>query len=129
MSSRVLVVEDNALNRELVRDLLEYAGHQVAEAPSVDEGRKHLASSAFDLILLDIQMAGGGGSALLREIRASEAHRRVPVVAVTAQAMEGDRERFLAEGFDGYLSKPIDTKLFAAELEKIKRMKRGTDGR
>ncbi|MBX3160065.1 MAG: response regulator [Deltaproteobacteria bacterium] len=74
-------------------------------------------SPAFDAALLDIHFPGGGGEVLLREIRARRA--AMPVVAVTASAMSGDRERFLRLGFTAYLSKPIDVQTFAATIERI----------
>ena len=115
-AARVLVVEDNAMNRRLVRDVLQYGGHEVLEAGSVDEGRERLRQVTPDIVLLDIQIPGGGGEKLLREIREAPALARVPVVALTAFAMQGDRERFLSAGFDGYLSKPIDVRTFCEDV-------------
>jgi CheY-like chemotaxis protein len=117
VKARILVVEDNPLNLRLVRDILEYRGHEVVSAGSVPEARVRLAEAAPDLVLLDIQIPGGGGELLLREIRAHPELARRPVVAVTALAMDGDRERLLAAGFDGYLSKPIDTRAFGPAVE------------
>ncbi|MBX3232451.1 MAG: response regulator [Labilithrix sp.] len=122
--SRVLVVEDHPMNRMLVRELLEHRGHEVAEACDVEEARGALTRGAPDIVLLDIQIPGGGGPAVLDFIRASPALRALPVVAVTAQAMTGDRERFLAAGFDGYVSKPIDTRSFCATIEGFLRIER-----
>jgi two-component system cell cycle response regulator DivK len=115
--SRILVVEDNAANRLLVRDILRHRGHEIFEAASVEEGRAWLQRQALDLVLLDVRIPGGGGEQLLREIRSDPRFTAVPVVAVTAQAMRGDRERLLAAGFDGYVSKPIDTRGFGPEIE------------
>jgi CheY-like chemotaxis protein len=115
--SRVLVVEDNVMNRALFRDVLRHRGHVVVEAQTMDEARAELAGEPPDVILLDIQIPGGSGELLLQEIRRDQRLVAVPVVAVTAYAMRGDRERFLALGFDGYMSKPIDTRTFAAEVE------------
>jgi CheY-like chemotaxis protein len=113
---RILLVEDNPLNRKLARDVLEHRGHEVVEAVDVEQG--WAAAGRFpDVVLLDVQIPGGGGEALLRRIRGAPGVAALPVVAVTAFAMEGDRERFLALGFDGYLSKPIDTRTFAATVE------------
>ena len=114
----ILLVEDNAMNRRLVGDILKFRGHSVIEAVSVDEGRRQLMESLPDLVLLDIQVPGGGGETLLEEIRNSERTKQLPVIAITAYAMGGDRERFLKAGFDGYISKPIDVKSFAGEIEK-----------
>jgi len=114
--SQILVVEDNAINRQLAHDILEHAGFEVIEATSVDDGRARLREQTPQLVVMDIQIPGGGGEALLREIRADARTADLPVVAVTAFAMEGDRERLLAAGFDGYVSKPIDTLRFASTI-------------
>lgn len=116
--TRILVVEDNALNRVLVHDILEYRGHEVALATSVDEALGHLAEARPDLVLLDIQIPGGGGEVVLRAIRGDPGLSSTPVIALTAFAMAGDRERLLQGGFDGYISKPIDTRTFGAEVER-----------
>ncbi|MBI4869741.1 MAG: response regulator [Candidatus Wallbacteria bacterium] len=116
---RILLVEDNRLNRVLARDILQRRGHEVVEAQDLDSARSALGADAVDLVLLDIRVPGGGGEALLAEIRALPAHAALPVVAVTAQAMAGDRERLLAAGFDGYIAKPISTRSFAADVEAI----------
>jgi CheY-like chemotaxis protein len=115
--SSILLVEDNPMNRVLARDILRRRGHTVAEASDVEEGRIALGVAVPDLVLLDIQIPGGGGEVLMRHIRADPRFAHLPVIAVTAYAMRGDRERFLEIGFDGYLSKPIDTRLFGAEVE------------
>lgn len=119
MGARILVVEDHPLNRKLVRDILEHRGHEIIEATSVAEGRERLREARPDLVLLDVHMPGGGGEILLAEIRSSPdpALARLPVLAVTALAMRGDRERLLRAGFDGYFSKPIDTRRFGPEVE------------
>lgn len=115
--SRVLVVEDNAMSRELARALLEHAGHDVFDAFSADSARRAMASGPFELIVMDIQFPGGGGEALLKELRAEGA--TMPVMALTALAMAGDRERLLRNGFNGYVSKPIDTRVFLGEVARL----------
>lgn len=117
MQAVVLVVEDNALNRELLRAVLTRCGHAVLEAASVAEAREVLARSAPDLALVDIQIPGGSGEDVLRAIRASATLARICVIAVTAFAMQHDRERLLEAGFDDYVSKPIDTRRLAGQLE------------
>ena len=110
MSHTILLVEDNEQNRYLATFLLEQAGHRVLHAPN---GRAALVSAERahpDLVLMDIQMPGVDGVEALRRLRANERTAAIPVLAVTAQAMQGDRERFLAEGFDGYLSKPVNVR-------------------
>jgi two-component system cell cycle response regulator DivK len=125
--ARILVVEDNPLNLQLVRDILEHGGHEIYAATSVQAARKTLEEAKPDIVLLDIQLPGGGGEKLLREIRASAVLADLPVIAVTALAMEGDRERLLSAGFDGYLSKPIDTRTFAATVESFLEKKGASD--
>lgn len=115
---RILVLEDNVLNMKLFRAVLERRGHVVLEALDVDQGRA-LLDADLDVALLDIQVPGGGGEALLEAIRASDRLRGLPVVAVTASAMQGDRERLLRVGFDAYVSKPIDTRVFAQMVEDL----------
>jgi len=117
MSARILVVEDNPLNLRHVRDILEFRGHHVDTATTVDEGRQRLLAARPDLLLLDVQVPGGGGETLLREIRRDASLAGLPIVAVTAQAMDGDRQRLLDAGFDGYVSKPIDTRAFGPLIE------------
>jgi two-component system cell cycle response regulator DivK len=104
---RILVVEDNPKNLKLVRDVLLFSGYEVIEATSGEEGVRLATETVPDLILMDLQLPGIDGAEALRQIRASENARAVPIVAVTASAMDGDRERAYASGFDGYVEKPI----------------------
>ncbi|MBX3261848.1 MAG: response regulator [Labilithrix sp.] len=122
--SLILVVEDHPMNRLLVRDVLENRGHEIIEACSVGDAERALAARVPDLVLLDIQIPGGGGEAVLRSIRGSADTAHLPVVAVTAFAMAGDRARLLAAGFDGYVSKPIDTREFGPTVEAFLRSER-----
>lgn len=116
--ARILVVEDNALNRLLVHDLLELRGHVIIEAATVDEARHALdAGERPDLLLLDVQIPGGGAEAIIRDARRRPGFESIPIVAVTSLAMPGDRERLLGSGFQGYLSKPIDTRTFGSVVE------------
>jgi CheY-like chemotaxis protein len=117
MRARVLIVEDNALNRLLLHDLLELRGHEVVEAATVDEARRALDAGGLDLLLLDVQIPGGGAEAVIRHARARAELVEIPIVAVTSLAMPGDRERLLGSGFQGYLSKPIDTRTFGTIVE------------
>lgn len=102
----IALVEDNADNRLLVQALLgdRYA---ITEYETGQDALEGLRSHPFDLALLDISLPGMDGLELLREIRADGRLRSLPLVALTAHAMAGDRERFLAAGFDGYVTKPI----------------------
>ena len=115
--ARILVVEDNSLNRLLVHDLLELRGHEVIEAANVDEARTLLDLEHLDLLLLDVHIPGGGGEAVVREVRKRAELANLPIVAVTSLAMPGDRERLLGSGFQGYFSKPIDTRTFGPSIE------------
>jgi CheY-like chemotaxis protein len=116
MTGRILVIEDNARNLKLVRDVLQFAGYEVIEARSGEEGVRAAGESDPDLILMDLQLPGIDGTEALRRLRASEAGRRIPVVAVTAFAMKDDRDRAMAEGFDGYLEKPISVRALPSQV-------------
>jgi two-component system cell cycle response regulator DivK len=105
---RILVVEDNEKNMKLFRDVLGATGYRTLEATTGGEAVEVATELAPDLVLMDIQMPEVDGVEALRRLRADERTAAIPVFAVTAQAMQGDRERFLAEGFDGYLSKPVN---------------------
>ena len=115
----VLLIEDNDVNRELVEDLLGVAGYAVVAYPSGEEGMAWLAGNRPDLILMDINLPGQDGLALARQIKSRPETARIPVVALTAYAMNGDRERILAAGCDGYISKPIDVPHFPAEVTRF----------
>jgi two-component system, cell cycle response regulator DivK len=106
----VLVVEDNPLNRKLLRDVLGHAGYRVLEASDAEQGLVLARTERPDLILMDVQLPGMGGEEALRELRGDASTAAIPVAAVTAQAMKEDRERFLAVGFDDYLEKPVDVR-------------------
>jgi len=111
---RILVVEDNPKNLKLVRDVLSYAGYEVIEATSGEDGVRLAAESRPDLILMDLQLPGIDGAEALRQIRAIE--RRIPVVAVTAFAMNDDRARAFDAGFDGYVEKPISVRALPQQV-------------
>jgi two-component system, cell cycle response regulator DivK len=106
-AGRVLVVEDNPRNLKLVRDVLDHSGYEVVAADTGEEGVRLAAETAPDLILMDLQLPGIDGAEALRRIRATPRGARVPVLAVTAFAMDADRDRALHSGFDGYLQKPL----------------------
>lgn len=117
--SVILIVEDNPMNRDLLRDILEDRGHSILEAADVSQAERLLGGPPPDIVLLDVLIPGGGGEAVLRAIRARPALVLVPVVAVTAFAMAGDERRLLDAGFDAYISKPIDTRVFGATVERL----------
>jgi two-component system, cell cycle response regulator DivK len=105
---QILVVEDNEKNMKLVRDVLLATGYRTLEATTGGQAVELAAKHAPDLVLMDIQLPDVDGVHVLRWLRADERTAPIPVLAVTAQAMHGDRERFLAAGFDGYVSKPLN---------------------
>jgi len=105
---RVLVVEDNEMNMKLVRDVLHAKGFTTLAAVTGEEGISLALEHLPSLVLMDVQLPGIDGVEALARIRADDRTASIPVVAVTAQAMHGDRERFLEAGFDAYLSKPVD---------------------
>lgn len=117
MSPRILVIEDNALNLKLVRDVLEHAGYVVGSAASGELGVRAAATEPPDLVLLDLQLPGIDGHETLRRLREEVLADGVPVVAVTALAMEEDRERARRSGFDGYLEKPISPRALPGQVE------------
>ena len=107
---RILVVEDNALNMKLFRDVLVAKGYRTLEATTGGEAVELATEHEPDLVLMDIQLPDLGGVQALGRLRENERTAAIPVLALTAQAMDGDRERFLAAGFDGYLSKPVNVR-------------------
>jgi two-component system, cell cycle response regulator DivK len=115
---QVLVVEDNERNMKLFRDVLQASGFRTLEASTGEQAVELALQERPDLVLMDIQLPDIDGVEALRRLRTDEGFAPVPVVALTAQAMEGDRERFLAAGFDGYLSKPVDIADFVATVKR-----------
>jgi two-component system, cell cycle response regulator DivK len=105
---QILVVEDNEKNMKLFRDVLLVMGYRTLEASTGRRALELAAEHAPDLVLMDIQLPDIDGVEALRRLRADERTASIRVLAVTAQAMQGDRERFLAMGFDGYVSKPVN---------------------
>jgi two-component system cell cycle response regulator DivK len=117
--SRVLIAEDNPVNRELLRELLETRGYDVIEACDGQEALREIQRAQPDILLVDLNMPVLDGFATLRQIHESLALTTLPVLAVTAYAMQGDRERVMAAGFDGYLSKPINVDSLVQEIERL----------
>ena len=110
---RILVAEDDEVNLFAVRNLLTRNGHEVVTAQNGHEVLERFTEQDFDLILMDIQMPGMDGTEAARRIRAAEqatGKRSMPIIAMTAYAMSGDRERLLDEGLDGYVAKPFSIK-------------------
>ncbi len=116
----VLLVDDNALNRRVGNLFLKPEGYRITEAENGMEALARLAEDRFDIVLLDIHMPVLDGLATLKRIRASDKPwRNVPIIALTADAMSGDRERYLAEGMNGYISKPIEQRDLLAEIARL----------
>ena len=112
---RILIVEDSPDNMKLFRTILTPKGHEVTGLAGGDNLLETVQSFAPELVLMDIQLPGKDGFALLREIRESP-HAKLRVVALSAHAMTGDRERALEAGFDGYITKPIDIRAFPDQV-------------
>lgn len=108
--ARILVLEDNPLNRDLMQQMLEDT-HEVSLANDGAEGVRKAQELLPDLILTDLSMPGVDGFEAHRRLRADERTKNIPVIAVTAHAIRGDRERVMSMGFDGYVSKPVDEDL------------------
>jgi two-component system cell cycle response regulator DivK len=116
--AQILVVEDNEKNMKLFRDVLHASGYRTLEAATGERAVELVFEHRPDLVLMDIQLPDIDGIEALSRLRADDRTASVPVLALTAQAMEGDRERFLAAGFDGYLSKPADIAEFVATIKR-----------
>lgn len=115
---RILVVEDNDMNMQLVEFLLEEKGYTIVKATSGEEALSLArGGDAPDLILMDIHLPGIDGLSVVRAMKEDARTARVPILALTAHAMRGDKDRFLEAGCDGYISKPIDVKTFLSSIE------------
>jgi CheY-like chemotaxis protein len=127
---RILVVEDNPMNIELFKDLLEAQGYEVYEATNATEALDQVKSNKFDLILMDIQLPGMDGLTATKIIKEDPRNKGIPIVALTAYAMTGDEEKVREAGCDGYITKPIDIKEFPKMVAgilnaKIRRLRDG----
>src|SRR5579871_374082 len=116
MSHKILVADDNPVSRELIREVLEMSGYEVVEAADGEEALRQARAALPDLMLLDIQMPRLDGYGVLRELRADHHLSNLRIVALTAFAMQGDRERALGAGFDGYITKPVDVVTLRQEV-------------
>lgn len=116
----VLIAEDNAVNRELLREMLEIRGYTVAEACDGEETLRMLDHQQPDVLLLDVNMPVLDGFGTIRRIRDNPKLASLPVLAVTAYAMRGDQQRILDSGFDGYLSKPIGAAALDREMTRLR---------
>jgi two-component system cell cycle response regulator DivK len=124
----VLVVEDNEQNMELATFLLEEAGFEVRQAVNAAAARELLTRGLPDLFLMDMNLGDADGLSLVAELRQRAGIEQIPILALTAHAMRGDRERFLEGGCDGYIAKPIDVKTFVPSVAKALLRGRGPGG-
>jgi two-component system cell cycle response regulator DivK len=124
----VLVVEDNEQNMELATFLLEEAGYEVRQAVNAAAARELLTRGLPDLFLMDMNLGDADGLSLVAELRKQAGIEQIPILALTAHAMRGDRERFLEGGCDGYIAKPIDVKTFVPSVAKALVRGRGPGG-
>jgi two-component system cell cycle response regulator len=117
MPARILVIEDNAANLDLITYLLEAFGHITYSAEDGESGLKMIRHELPDLILCDLQLPGISGYEVANQVKGHPALKQIPLVAVTAYAMVGDRDAILAAGFDGYIPKPILPETFLKQVE------------
>jgi len=122
--SLILIVEDNEKNLKLVRDVLQVKGYETLEAGTAEEGLKIAREKKPALILMDIQLPGMSGIEALKALRAAPATASIPVVAITASVMQQDRQQIMKAGFDGFIEKPINLRVFLDTVQKA--MKAGT---
>jgi CheY-like chemotaxis protein len=114
--ARILVVDDNPTNLKLVSDLLAFEGHEILNAMDAEQAQVVLMQTLPDLILMDIALPGMDGLTLTRQLKADARTCHIHIVALTAFAMKGDKQKALDAGCDGYISKPIDTRALPGEV-------------
>ncbi len=119
-NKKVLVVEDNYMNKVLIREMLVLQGYDVIDADSGNEAIEKAKSEKPDLILMDIHLPGIDGIEAMKTIKSDPEMLSIPIIAVTASAMKGDEERIRREGFDGYIPKPIEVKVLIDVISKFK---------
>jgi two-component system cell cycle response regulator DivK len=122
---QILLVEDNEKNMKLLRDVLQARGYRTLQATSGEDAVVLAQTGDAALVLMDVQLPGIDGVESLAQLRRDERTSAIPVIALTAQAMDGDRERFLAAGFDGYISKPVDIGALLRTVEEHCKRHRG----
>ena len=115
----ILVVEDNDKNRKLVRDVLTFKGYAIIEAETGEEGVRLAQERLPSLVLMDIRLPGIDGIEALRQLRAEEATREIPSMAMTASVMTADRQKITNAGFDAFQSKPLKVSDFIAAVERL----------
>ena len=115
----ILIIEDNEKNRRLCRDVLQVKGYKTIESETAEEGLKLALEQAPALILMDIQLPGMDGITAMKQLKADPKTQAISIIAITASAMTNNRTSMLAEGFDGYQTKPISLKDFLAEVQRV----------
>jgi two-component system, cell cycle response regulator DivK len=115
----ILIIEDNEKNRRLCRDVLQVKGYKTIESETAEEGLKLALEQAPALILMDIQLPGMDGITAMKQLKADPKTQAISIIAITASAMTNNRTSMLAEGFDGYQTKPISLKDFLGEVERL----------
>ena len=115
----ILIIEDNEKNRRLCRDVLQVKGYKTIESETAEEGLKLALEQAPALILMDIQLPGMDGITAMKQLKADPKTQAISIIAITASAMTNNRTSMLAEGFDGYQTKPISLKDFLGEVERV----------
>jgi two-component system cell cycle response regulator DivK len=118
MTKTILIVEDNAKNMKLVRDLLQHHGHRTLEADTGEAGLALALRERPDLVLMDIQLPDIDGTAVLARIREDASFDAMPVLAVSASVMPDQQQRIVGSGFDGFIAKPISIKPFLAAVQR-----------
>jgi CheY-like chemotaxis protein len=119
MTKRILVVDDNPVSRELIREVLDFPDMQIMEAADGGEALRRISEEVPDLVLLDILMPVHSGFDVLRQIKKDPRLSRIPILAFTAFAMHDDRQKALAAGFDGYVTKPINASDLRKQIESL----------
>ncbi|MES2932129.1 MAG: response regulator [Pseudomonadota bacterium] len=119
MAARILVIEDNATNMALVVYLIEAFGYQPLSAFDGEQGFEMTLKELPDIVLCDVHLPKLDGYDVVKKIKNEPALQHIPVIAVTALAMVGDREKLLEVGFDGYIAKPIEPEYFVTQIEKF----------
>ncbi len=115
----ILIIEDNEKNRKLCRDVLQVKGYRTIESETAEAGLELARTETPALILMDIQLPGMDGITAMKQLKSEPVTKNIPIIAITASAMTNNRQAMLAEGFDGYQTKPITLKDFLAEVERV----------
>ncbi|MBN1444957.1 MAG: response regulator [Candidatus Omnitrophica bacterium] len=117
--AKILIVEDNEINLKLFKRIVSSMGHETLTANNGREGIEIAAENLPDMVLMDIKMPVMDGSEAMKVLKAGEKTKKIPVIAVTAYAMKGDRERFLGEGFTDYIAKPVNREEFIKTVKSV----------